>query len=186
MDFYNSLGIGRLGNTQWSNVPAAQQAAAQADAFAQVAAVDTAGAAQAGQAADPREEAIAHDRAMAKLMNDKFNQECQTCKNRTYVDGSDDPGVSFQTPGHIDPGASASVVMSHEREHVGRNQAEADAEGGEIISQSVTLHGDFCPECGRYYIAGGTTRTTSRSGGAEKSEGGRPHSGEGSRLNVGA
>jgi hypothetical protein len=44
--------------------------------------------------------------------------ECQTCKNRTYQEGSNDPGVSFKTPGHIDPGSAASVVMGHEQEHL--------------------------------------------------------------------
>ena len=27
--------------------------------------------------------------------------ECQTCKNREYVDGSNEPDVSFKTPGKI-------------------------------------------------------------------------------------
>ena len=45
--------------------------------------------------------------------------ECSTCAERTYVDGSDDPGVSFKTPGKIAPESSAAVVMSHELEHVG-------------------------------------------------------------------
>ena len=44
--------------------------------------------------------------------------ECQTCKNRKYVDGSNENDVSFKTPGHIDPGNSAAAVMGHEREHV--------------------------------------------------------------------
>ena len=28
-----------------------------------------------------------------------------------------------------------------------------------MISQSVTLHNDICPECGKVYVSGGVTRT---------------------------
>ncbi|MBQ7981142.1 MAG: hypothetical protein IJ305_05980, partial [Oscillospiraceae bacterium] len=48
--------------------------------------------------------------------------ECKTCENRRYQDGSDDMGVSFQTPTKVDPKAAAAKVKSHEMEHVGRNQ----------------------------------------------------------------
>ncbi|MCH5347981.1 MAG: hypothetical protein J1E40_01535 [Oscillospiraceae bacterium] len=89
--------------------------------------------------------------------------ECQTCKNRRYQDGSDDPGVSFQTPTKVNPNAAGAAVRSHEQEHVSRNQAKARQEGKEIVSQSVTIHTAICPECGRVYISGGTTRTTIRS-----------------------
>lgn len=119
----------------------------------------------AGAEGGANSESIAQEKAFAKVMQDRFNQECQTCKNRRYQDGSNDPGVSFQTPQHIDPSVSASAVMSHEQEHVTRNKAAAEAEGGEVIQSTVVLHGDICPECGRYYIAGGTTYTTTRSGG---------------------
>ena len=40
--------------------------------------------------------------------------ECQTCKNRKYVDGSNEGNVSFKTPGHISPESSGAVVMAHE------------------------------------------------------------------------
>lgn len=86
--------------------------------------------------------------------------ECQTCAERKYQDGSDDSGVSFQTPTHIAPEAAASAVRGHEMEHVVRNQAKAAREDREIVSQSVTLHTAICPECGKVYISGGTTRTT--------------------------
>lgn len=88
--------------------------------------------------------------------------ECQTCKERKYQDGSDDPGVSFKTAGHIDPGSSASVVMAHEREHVRNEQAKASGEGREIISQNVALHTSVCPECGRTYVSGGETTTVTK------------------------
>ncbi len=85
--------------------------------------------------------------------------ECQTCKERKYQDGSDDPGVSFKTAAHIDPSMAQSAVRGHENEHVVREQAKADREGREVVSQSVTLHTAICPECGRVYTSGGTTRT---------------------------
>ena len=88
--------------------------------------------------------------------------ECQTCKNRKYQDGSDDSGVSFQTPTRVDPKAAASAVRSHEQEHVSRNRSKAEREGKEIVSQTVTIHTGICPECGRVYVSGGTTRTTTR------------------------
>ncbi len=119
--------------------------------------------APAGTQADPA--ALAWQRAQANVMNDKFNQECQTCKHRTYQDGSNDAGVSFKTPTHIAPGASAAMVSSHEQEHVMRERANAKASGGEVLMQTVILHGAVCPECGRPYIAGGTTRTVTRIGG---------------------
>ncbi len=86
--------------------------------------------------------------------------ECQTCAERKYQDGSDDPGVSFKTAAHIAPEEAAAVVRGHEMEHVYRNQAKAEREGREVVSQSVTLHNAICPECGTAYVSGGTTRTT--------------------------
>lgn len=35
--------------------------------------------------------------------------ECQTCKERKYQDGSNDPGVSFKTPASISPERAASA-----------------------------------------------------------------------------
>jgi len=93
------------------------------------------------------------------------NTECETCANRKYVDGSDDSSVSFQTPTNISPNMAAAAVASHENEHVRNEQAKAARDGREIINQSVTLHYDVCEECGRHYVSGGTTRTTSVSKG---------------------
>ncbi len=89
-------------------------------------------------------------------------KECETCKRRRYQDGSDDPGVSFKTPGKIDPDVAASVVMGHEQEHVSREQAKAEREGREVVYQAVVLHTAVCPECGRVYVSGGTTRTVTK------------------------
>ena len=106
----------------------------------------------------------AHDKISED--NDKKRRfdsfECKTCENRRYQDGSDDMGVSFQTPTKVDPKAAAAKVKSHEMEHVGRNQAKAEREGKEIVSQSVTLSTAICPECGRVYVSGGLTRTVTR------------------------
>ena len=85
--------------------------------------------------------------------------ECQTCERRKYQDGSDDMGVSFQTPTHISPEEAPAAVRGHEMEHVYRNQAKAEREGREVISQDVTLNTSVCPECGKVYVSGGNTRT---------------------------
>lgn len=90
------------------------------------------------------------------------NVECATCASRTYQDGSNDPGVSFKTPTHISPSQSGAAVMSHEQEHVSREQVKAKQEGGEVISQSVSIFTSTCPECGRGYTSGGLTKTTVR------------------------
>ncbi|MDR1322092.1 MAG: hypothetical protein LBK56_11795 [Gracilibacteraceae bacterium] len=94
-------------------------------------------------------------------------QECQTCKARKYVDGSNDPGVSFQTPTELSPEEAAFAVRAHEQEHVGREQAKASREDQEVISQAVILHTAVCPECGAVYISGGTTTTVTREKDAE-------------------
>lgn len=85
---------------------------------------------------------------------------CQTCEERKYQDGSDDMGVSYQTPTRISPESAASAVRGHEREHVFREQARAQRENRRVVSQSVALHTSICPECGKVYISGGTTTTT--------------------------
>jgi len=86
---------------------------------------------------------------------------CHTCENRRYVDQSDDASVSFQTPTKISPHMAGMAVAAHEQEHVRNEQANALRDNREIVNQSVTLHYDTCPECGKIYVSGGTTRTTS-------------------------
>ena len=88
--------------------------------------------------------------------------ECQTCEERKYQDGSDDMGVSYQTPTNIKPEQAASAVRGHEMEHVYREQAKADREGRKVVSQSVTMHTEICPECGKSFVSGGTTRTVTK------------------------
>ncbi|MCI8416280.1 MAG: hypothetical protein HFI33_02060 [Lachnospiraceae bacterium] len=89
--------------------------------------------------------------------------ECQTCKNRKYQDGSSDPNVSFKSPTRLSPESAAYAIRAHELEHVAHARAEAQTEDKEILSQSVSYHTDICPECGRTYMSGGTTRTVFRS-----------------------
>ena len=96
--------------------------------------------------------------------------ECQTCKERKYQDGSDDPGVSFKTPTNISPDQAAAAVRGHENEHVVREQAKAQREDRKVVSQSVTYHTDICPECGKVYVSGGTTRTVTRANNSEQAD----------------
>jgi len=88
--------------------------------------------------------------------------KCQTCESRRYQDGSNDPGVSFKSPGYISPESSAAVVMSHEKEHVSNEKAKAQSEKKEIVNQNVQIFTAICPECGKAYAAGGKTTTTTR------------------------
>lgn len=87
---------------------------------------------------------------------------CQTCNERKYQDGSNDPSVSFKTPTKVPSYAAAAAVRGHEAEHVSHEQNKAKLENRRIISQSVQIHTGICPECGRIYISGGTTRTVSK------------------------
>jgi len=99
-----------------------------------------------------------------KIAEAQAVEECQTCKNRKYVDESNDPSVSYQTPQNISPGQSASKVMAHEREHVTNEQAKAERENRRVVSQTVSLSTSICPECGRVYVSGGVTRTITAGG----------------------
>ncbi len=84
--------------------------------------------------------------------------ECQTCANRKYKDGSDEM-VSFKSAAHISPQASASRVMAHEQEHVANAYSKAAQKNGRVLQANVSLQTAVCPECGRSYVSGGTTRT---------------------------
>lgn len=95
-------------------------------------------------------------------LNEKQDGECQTCKNRKYQDGSDDPGVSFKSASKVGPEGAAAAVRGHEYEHVYRNQAKAAREGKEVVYQSVRIKTAICPECGDSYVAGGETTTVTK------------------------
>ena len=88
--------------------------------------------------------------------------ECQTCEERKYQDGSNDPGVSFKTATKLSPERAATAVRGHEYEHVVREQAKAEREDRKVVHQSVTLHNEICPECGKVYVSGGETRTVTK------------------------
>ena len=85
-------------------------------------------------------------------------EECQTCKNRKYQDGSDEM-VSFKTAQHISPESAAARVRAHEQEHVSNAYSDASTQNGKVIRASVSIHTAICPECGRSYVSGGTTST---------------------------
>ena len=84
--------------------------------------------------------------------------ECNACNNRKYVDGSNE-NVSFKTPTNISPEASFAMVSAHESEHVANAVAKGNQPGAKLISASVKLQMEVCPECGTPYISGGETRT---------------------------
>ena len=86
-------------------------------------------------------------------------EECESCKNRKYQDGSDE-NVSFKSAQHISPESAAARVRAHEGEHVANAYSKAAKEGGEVVRASVSIHTDICDECGKVYVSGGTTHTT--------------------------
>lgn len=85
--------------------------------------------------------------------------KCQTCANRKYQDGSDE-NVSFKSATNIAPEAAASAVRGHEQEHVANAYEKAEKGNGKVVSATVQIHTSCCPECGKTYVSGGTTRTT--------------------------
>ena len=85
-------------------------------------------------------------------------EECQTCANRKYQDGSNE-NVSFKAATHISPEAASTMVRSHEQEHVSNAYSNAAQNNGNVINASVSVRTAVCPECGRTYVSGGTTTT---------------------------
>ena len=96
--------------------------------------------------------------AQLRAMKRAGKVECETCSNRRYQDGSDEM-VSFKAPGHISPESSAAVVIANEQEHVANAYSKAANKDGKVLQASVALKTATCPECGRSYVAGGTTTT---------------------------
>ena len=86
-------------------------------------------------------------------------EDCETCRERKYQDGSDE-NVSFKSASHISPQAAGAAVRAHEGEHVANAYKKAAEEGGRVIHAGVAIHTAVCPECGRTYVAGGVTNTT--------------------------
>ena len=85
-------------------------------------------------------------------------EECETCKNRKYQDGSDE-NVSFKAAAHVSPQAAGAAVRAHEQEHVSNAYDKAKQEDGKVIQASVSIKTAVCPECGRTYVSGGETTT---------------------------
>ena len=86
-------------------------------------------------------------------------ENCETCRERKYQDGSDE-NVSFKSATHISPNAAGAAVRAHEGEHVSNAYKKAAMEGGKVIHAGVSIHTAVCPECGRTYVSGGVTNTT--------------------------
>jgi len=105
-----------------------------------------------------------------KQMKRSGKLECQTCKNRKYVDVSDDSGVSYQTPTNISPSESMSKVYSHEQEHKTRESAKAIKENKKVVSNNISVTYSRCPECGRSYVSGGVTNTITRTDSQKQKE----------------
>ncbi len=89
--------------------------------------------------------------------------ECETCASRKYQDGSDEQ-VSFKSAQHISPEAAAARVRGHEAEHVANAYDKAEEKNGKVLNATVSIHTAVCPECGRTYVSGGTTRTSIKYG----------------------
>lgn len=107
------------------------------------------------------------------------SQECSTCKNRTYTDGSSDATVSLQSPTRVSPEEAYATVRNHEQQHVVHEQVRARESGLRVVSQNVAIHSAICPECGRSYVSGGVTTTVT------KPEGGSAGYARGGGMRVG-
>lgn len=109
---------------------------------------------------DPKEQFQITEEDDSKKKNGRVSpEECETCKNRKYQDGSDEENVSFKTAAHISPESAGAAVRSHESEHVKNAYNKASNNNGQVVSTSVSIHTAVCPECGRTYVSGGTTNT---------------------------
>lgn len=115
----------------------------------------------AGSIKTPSGQYVDKNSSEAKALKRSGAIECETCKNRKYVDGSNETNVSFKAPGHISPQASVAAVKAHEQQHV-TNAYRKEGQGAEVVSATVSIKMARCPECGRSYAAGGVTETTIR------------------------
>lgn len=78
--------------------------------------------------------ALGNDRA-EKDSAVSSSEECQTCKNRKYQDGSDEM-VSFKSAAHVSPQAAAGRVRAHEGEHVSNAYDKAAQKNGTVVYAS--------------------------------------------------
>jgi hypothetical protein len=150
MDPFGPLGYG----SQYGNIASAMQAGSPRMAYRPVPFGEES---EDPGRIDPSKKDVQNgtDDPIAKATGRK---ECQTCKNRKYVDGSDE-NVSFKSAARINPNAVESKVRAHEQEHVANAYDKAEQNGGKVLQASVTLKYAICPECGRSYCAGGLTST---------------------------
>ena len=159
------------GDAQAQNADKAVLPGAQQDNAAQAANADKASMPNLPGTKDDAQQFENPVTAEAKSAQEVMEEgECQTCKERKYQDGSDDPGVSFKTPTNVAPERAASAVRGHENEHVVREQAKARREDRRVVSQSVTYHTAICPECGKVYVSGGTTRTVTKANNSQQAD----------------
>ena len=93
-------------------------------------------------------------------------EECETCKNRKYQDGSNEM-VSFKAAAHVSPEAAGAAVRAHEGEHVSNAYNKAFENDGKVVNASVRIFTSVCPECGRTYVSGGVTNTAIKYGNEE-------------------
>lgn len=112
------------------------------------------------QSADGTEKAgkPADEDSVKKAGRRSSPEECQTCKERKYQDGSDE-NVSFKSAAHISPESAGARVRAHEQEHVSNAYSKAAEKDGKVVRASVSIRTAVCPECGRTYVSGGTTNT---------------------------
>ena len=65
-----------------------------------------------GRPEDVKKPNQVEDKEKEKTPFEKRN-ECETCKNRKYVDGSNESDVSFKSPTHVSPEASMTVSLPY-------------------------------------------------------------------------
>ncbi len=141
------MGIGNMPYSMGYGMNASVSGAAGADGVKRMLPVSAAGAVNGT-------EGVQDSRAAKRV----GKAECQTCKSRKYKDGSDEM-VSFKSATHLSPQAAGSAVMAHEQEHVSNAYKKASLNDGKVLQASVQLKMGVCSECGRSYVAGGTTST---------------------------
>ena len=119
--------------------------------------------AQAGSLQEPANSPAENNKASVLGNLQKTNEitECKTAGAENMSINQMIP-VSRFNPYQNFTGASFSAVSSHEREHVSREQAKALRNDRKVVSQSVQIYIDTCPECGRAYSSGGKTTTVTR------------------------
>jgi arginine repressor len=76
--------------------------------------------------------------------------------NRRYQDVSPEVAVSLKFGAKVGTAVAGAVVGGHELQHAMHARMRAAREG-KRVQVLITMHYSVCPECGRMYVAGGTT-----------------------------